>query len=134
MTKLVLLLRFDTFTAPLRGEQSVVGRSSYCSISLTHASISRVHASLVRRDGYVELRDLGSKNGTFLNGTPVGETPRRLELGDELRFGDVTCVFEQAEATNSIRASTARPPVPHTTGEHPALSPPGAGNDKNRPD
>ncbi len=111
MNRHLWLLRFDTFTVTLRGDQSIVGRSSYCSVALTHPSVSRVHAAVVRRDGHLEIRDLGSKNGTFVNGAGVGAAPKRLEVGDVLRFGDVTCVLEEGGPNSSRHTSTNRPPA-----------------------
>lgn len=63
---------------------NLVGRSSECDISLAAAHLSRRHAELSVIDSVLYVRDLGSANGTYLNGKPVTEA--RVKRGDELRF------------------------------------------------
>ncbi|GAB2935695.1 FHA domain-containing protein [Nonomuraea fastidiosa] len=69
-------------------ERYVVGRGSSCDLVLTDLTVSRVHAELRREgDGAWMLVDLGSLNGTRLNGWRlVG--PARVKSGDEVAFGD----------------------------------------------
>ncbi|PZG21628.1 DUF1707 and FHA domain-containing protein [Nonomuraea aridisoli] len=66
----------------------VVGRGSACDLVLSDLTVSRVHAELRRAaDGEWMLVDLGSLNGTRLNGWRlVG--PARVKSGDEVSFGD----------------------------------------------
>jgi len=49
--------------------------------------VSQVHARVFRRDGDTMIEDLGSKNGTYLNGERVGE-PMPLRKGDRIQFGE----------------------------------------------
>src|SRR4051794_11990120 len=49
----------------------VVGRKEDCDIRLEHKSVSKLHCVIVRTDGLLLLRDLGSTNGTRVNGTRV---------------------------------------------------------------
>ncbi|MDR5857455.1 FHA domain-containing protein [Caballeronia sp. LZ062] len=51
------------------------------------AQLSRRHARVFIEHGSVYIADLGSKNGTALNGTPVRDVPARLKSGDEISFG-----------------------------------------------
>ncbi|WP_433516059.1 FHA domain-containing protein [Nonomuraea sp. CA-143628] len=66
----------------------VVGRGSACDLVLSDLTVSRVHAELRREDdGGWMLVDLGSLNGTRLNGWRlVG--PAKIKSGDEVSFGD----------------------------------------------
>ena len=49
----------------------VVGRKEDCDLRLEHKSVSKLHCIIVRTDGLLLLRDLGSTNGTRVNGTRV---------------------------------------------------------------
>ena len=70
----------------LRTEVTTVGRGEGVDIALDDASVSRLHAELVRRGPHVYIADLGlSANGTRVNGRPVGR--RILADGDVLSFG-----------------------------------------------
>jgi|SRR5688500_11276894 len=76
---------------PEPGEVLRIGRAADCDLRLDHPSVSRVHAELADGlDGWV-LRDLGSKNGSHLDGLRVERA--RLERACWLRFGDVHCEF-----------------------------------------
>jgi predicted component of type VI protein secretion system len=52
-------------------DMTLVGRGEECDIRLDHKSISKIHCVLVKTDGVLILRDLGSTNGTRVNGTRV---------------------------------------------------------------
>jgi len=70
------------------GCEVTLGRSPECSMQLPSAGASRRHASIAWRGERVVLRDLGSTNGTFLNGERVeGETT--LASGDRITIGGV---------------------------------------------
>ncbi|MBB3168533.1 FHA domain-containing protein [Simiduia aestuariiviva] len=64
--------------------ETIVGRASDCDIVLAAAHLSRRHAQLTVKEGLLYVKDLGSANGTFLNGVQVTEA--RVKRGDELRF------------------------------------------------
>jgi hypothetical protein len=70
----------------------VVGRSPECDISIVDSNVSRRHAEIQPRgDGFVVV-DLGSTNGTRVNGIRVSE--RELQDGDELAFGNTRMLFQ----------------------------------------
>lgn len=76
------------------GAQSrfTIGREPACDMMLTDDTVSRWHASLERRaEGWL-LADLGSTNGTRLNGWRVNH-PTRVRSGDMVSFGGVTFVL-----------------------------------------
>jgi pSer/pThr/pTyr-binding forkhead associated (FHA) protein len=52
-------------------EMTLVGRQEDCDLRLDHKSVSKMHCVLVKTDGLILLRDLGSTNGTRVNGTRV---------------------------------------------------------------
>ncbi|WP_407912115.1 DUF1707 and FHA domain-containing protein [Kitasatospora sp. NE20-6] len=70
--------------APLR-----IGRNHGCGLRLSDSTVSRVHAELRHRDGAWELHDLGSANGTYVNGRRV-TGPVRVGPGDQVGFGSTS--------------------------------------------
>lgn len=67
-------------------DELLVGRHHRCDVVLDDPSVSRMHLRLLFRDGSWVLRDLGSTNGTIVNGAPVGRC--ELRPGDRLVLGD----------------------------------------------
>lgn len=90
----------------------LIGRGADCDLALPERQVSRHHAKILRRPGYFELEDLGSKNGTHLNGQPVSENVR-LQDGDEIQIAlAVKLVFIGTGATMPL---TFEPPKPART-------------------
>ena len=87
-----------------------IGRAPGCDLVIEHPSVSRAHAELRDADGTWRLRDLDSKNGSFVDGARVGEVA--LAPPCWLRIGDVHCefgVFDAMQAANAeARALTRR--------------------------
>ena len=73
-------------------DEVTVGRGEDNDIVIPHASISRSHARLLRRDGGFELMDLNSTNGTFVDEHPVHGSAF-LGSGSEVRLGDIKFVL-----------------------------------------
>jgi hypothetical protein len=104
-----------TFT--LEGDQINIGRESSNEITINDAEISRRHSRLTFQGGKYVLEDLGSTNGTFVNGQRLAG-PRVLKAGEVVSFGEqIVLVFEVV--TNdpgatmvSPRAAAAVPSVP----------------------
>lgn len=92
---------------PLKGV-TVIGRAADCDISLAAAHLSRRHAQLQIVDGALYVKDLGSANGTFLNGKQVSEA--RVKRGDELRFDAL--VFGVMGPADELAKTTVRPVPP----------------------
>jgi hypothetical protein len=75
---------------PVGAVPVVVGRDPGCDVACPDLSVSRWHARVeVRSDGKVQVADLGSANGTFVNRVRVKSAP--LRGGDQLQLGN--CVF-----------------------------------------
>jgi hypothetical protein len=81
-----------------------IGRGEGCGLPIDHPSISRSHAELRAQDGTWILRDLGSKNGCFVEGSRIAEA--RLERQCWLRLGDVYCEFAPLTAAEVAAAET----------------------------
>jgi pSer/pThr/pTyr-binding forkhead associated (FHA) protein len=70
------------------GPELTLGRAAGCSIVLDEQYVSQVHSRIFIRDGSVFAEDLGSTNGTWVNGSrAVGQMPARL--GDRIQVGNV---------------------------------------------
>jgi pSer/pThr/pTyr-binding forkhead associated (FHA) protein len=69
-----------------------LGRGEDNDVVIPHASVSRAHARLLRRNGVFELTDLNSTNGSYVNGQPV-QGSVRVGSGNQVRFGDVRFVL-----------------------------------------
>lgn len=101
--------------------KTTVGRVADNDLQIDDVSVSSHHAEIVERDGAFVLKDLGSTNGTELNGAPVTES--LLSPGDEIRFGNIRALFLEEELMDEVRtipeqeappqadsAGSARPP------------------------
>jgi pSer/pThr/pTyr-binding forkhead associated (FHA) protein len=70
------------------GNEVTLGRGQGCQVQLPDPMVSQLHARLFRKDKGLFIEDLGSTNGTFLNGRKVG-APARLNRGDRIRVGPI---------------------------------------------
>ena len=84
--------------------QYVIGRHPECDLVLeSGAVVSRQHARLFSRNGGYACEDLGSRNGTFVNGKLING-PTQLQDGDTVRICDIEMLFGDAREESSIRA------------------------------
>lgn len=79
----------------LTDEKTSVGRVADNALQISDDSVSSHHAEITLEGGALHLHDLGSTNGTFVNGEQV--TDAILRHGDEVRFGTVETVFHGEE-------------------------------------
>ena len=95
----------------------VVGRSRSCDVRLRDDTVSRLHAALIWRGGTLVLEDLGSSNGTWVNGERI-LSPRSVVAGDAVRFGSVKGAIEAGvtPATTSTPVATPVVATEHTHG------------------
>jgi phosphoserine phosphatase RsbU/P len=84
---------------PLANERVTIGRSRDSDIFLPDQWLSRHHAEILRKDAAFYLHDLGSKNGTLLNGEPV-HGDRRLRHGDVITLGEHVLTFSIEEVAD----------------------------------
>lgn len=79
-------LKYRGTRFPLRRGETVVGRSPYCSIVLSNTRASRQHCAITWDEHGLILSDLGSSNGTYLNGARL-QKQAKLHAGDVLSVG-----------------------------------------------
>jgi len=94
---------------PLEKAIVLIGRQADCDVSLTHSrKVSRKHCCIAQVNSSYVVRDLGSTNGVFVNGTRV-RRETGLSLGDELAIGDVRFRLQtEASLTKSGKISVDR--------------------------
>ncbi|MDR3197151.1 MAG: FHA domain-containing protein [Planctomycetaceae bacterium] len=71
---------------PITGPKFIIGRADDCHLKPRSELISRYHCAVISEEGYVAIRDLGSKNGVYLNGERVS-MEHELKNGDKLSIG-----------------------------------------------
>jgi hypothetical protein len=77
-----------TDTVDLSNNRMFVGRSADCDVVLPYDEVSRMHALIVRRHGSVWITDLGSANGTHVDGISVGDEPCEFHPGSVITIAD----------------------------------------------
>jgi DNA-binding winged helix-turn-helix (wHTH) protein len=92
---------------PLREGGNIVGRTVEAAVVLTDSSVSRRHARITIRDDEAWVEDLGSKNGTFVNGRRIDCAP--IAPHDVVEFAGATAslVGEKLSSTDSLRIDFA---------------------------
>ena len=120
MAKLVIFLPdAGEVTHELTQARITVGRTEENDLCINDASVSTRHAEFALAGGRYVLRDLGSTNGTRVNGRPATEV--ELAPGDRIRFGNVEGDYEPDAAP---RSSGPLPPqeefVPATQSQRPS--------------
>lgn len=91
---------------PFVRDEITIGRQEGNTIRLTERNVSRRHARLVRQSGHVLIEDLGSYNGTRINGERI-QGPSEIHDGDLVQIGDYDLALQTAEASTSAPARAA---------------------------
>ena len=84
----------------------VIGRDDACNLVLDDPEVSRRHAYLIEAGGGIEVGDLGSSNGTRLNGRRV-EQPTQLKPGDTLEIGGTRMQVDASTAVDPVEPAAA---------------------------
>lgn len=87
---------------PLRGAELILGRQRGCGLRIAAHEISRQHCRIRVRGQQVAVLDLGSANGTFVNGRLV-RSEQLLGPGDHLQIGPVTFLLEDDASATPIK-------------------------------
>jgi hypothetical protein len=113
-------------TFPLAGEKTYIGRDQGNDIAIDDPEVSRRHAGITRGPSGYSIEDLGSTNGTFVNGIRI-TSPQALRDGDIIGLGQVVLAFEEAaEVSGDTVTNMAVPPPSIARGAPPppAYAPP----------
>jgi len=121
---------------PLKRQRTVVGRKPECNIRVPVSSVSREHCEILLDGDKLTIRDLGSSNGTYVNGQRVQDSP--LAAGDLVGIGPAVFVLKidgkpahidpkdarargaAPEPMSAAAAPQARPAAPVKAGAKPA--------------
>lgn len=87
---------------------TTVGRHDDCQLRIKSSQVSRKHCELFEKKGLLLVKDLGSSNGTYVNGKRITDQ-RVLEAGDELTIGQVSLKVAKADDTGSRPSAGPRP-------------------------
>ena len=74
----------------LGADEIIIGRSPECGLLIDESFVSRQHAAISSDNSTYSIRDLGSKNGTWVNNQRIGDSPKTLQDGDLIHFGNPT--------------------------------------------
>ena len=108
MAKLVLLQGGEATTYPLKNLPLQIGRHPDCGIQLDSNMVSRYHAEVREEDGAFKIEDLGSGNGTFVNGKKT-EGEYSLKDGDRIKLGPLLLRFEAGATAFSSSGKSTEP-------------------------
>ena len=96
---------------PITGSQFMIGRAEDCQLKPRSELISRYHCALLTETSYVAVRDLGSKNGVYVNGERIG-VEQELKNGDRLAIGplefEIVIAAAEPVATDPVADLVAR--------------------------
>ena len=98
----------ETYWFDLRKDKTTLGRSADNDIPLLDPFSSGHHAAIVCARGGFLIRDIGSKNGTFLNGKKVARDVE-LKRGDEILVGSTRVIFDKEVSSNVEVTESAAP-------------------------
>lgn len=106
----VLKGRSASQTLRLGDGVTTIGRQDECQLRIKSSQVSRRHCQLAEKDGRLMVKDLGSSNGTFVNGVRI-DGPKALEPGDTLTIGSVTFKIEGPGSASKAAVVAAAPPA-----------------------
>jgi len=114
-------------TFGLEKDLIMIGRAPDNDVVINHPEVSRQHARLTRRGTAVVLEDLGSTNGTFVNGVRLS-APHTLSNGDVIGLGDAVTLTYYGPTGGAEDTVVARPgavpPPPAAPTPRPTVPPP----------
>jgi EAL domain-containing protein (putative c-di-GMP-specific phosphodiesterase class I) len=103
-----LSLGGDIRRVPISSGRFQVGRRSDIHLCLAHPSVSKAHAEFVASEAALFVRDLGSTNGTFVNGERISvDTP--IDERDVVQFSDFEFIVGRTQIEESMRTITSSP-------------------------
>lgn len=105
MTELIIQTgKHQGKTIDLAGMDCIIGRHESCKIRIASEDVSKQHCRLKHKADGVYLKDLGSRNGTFLNDQPIADEVK-IKPGDLLRIGPMTFLIAEGKTVPAKAAA-----------------------------
>jgi hypothetical protein len=92
--EVVAAMGYEPGTSFRIGDSATLGRSDSAEIRLDDPFASSAHARIFPRGQYMYIEDMGSTNGTYLNGRPL-RRPEQLKVADVVRIGDTEYRYQE---------------------------------------
>ena len=111
--KLILFKKNGSQKAiPLPSKVTIIGRRQDCDLRIPLMPVSRRHCQLILNNETLKIRDLGSRNGTFLNGKRIEEAT--AQAGDKIMIGPLTFAIQINGQPKDfvLPAQPAQKPIP----------------------
>jgi pSer/pThr/pTyr-binding forkhead associated (FHA) protein len=99
----------DKIEATLDQLETEIGKASHNRIVLSDPTVSGTHAIVLARDGGYNIVDLGSSNGTFVNGRKLGNESHTLHHGDKIQLGQALLTFRNPAETAENKTARLSP-------------------------
>src|SRR5579872_1366918 len=95
MVQLIILQEGEATTFDLVDDETVIGRHPECNLQINSNMVSRKHAKVTKDSTGFLVEDMGSGNGTFVNGKKI-EGPTVLDHEDRIKLGPILLRFENS--------------------------------------
>jgi pSer/pThr/pTyr-binding forkhead associated (FHA) protein len=99
----------EKIEATLDQLETEIGKASHNRIVLSDPTVSGTHAIVLARDGGYNIVDLGSSNGTFVNGRRLGNESHVLQHGDKIQLGQALLTFRNPAETAENKTARLSP-------------------------
>jgi len=99
----------EKIEAPLDQLETEIGKAPHNRIVLSDPTVSGTHAIVLARDGGYNIVDLGSSNGTFVNGRKLGNESHVLQHGDKIQLGQALLTFRNPAETAENKTARLSP-------------------------
>jgi pSer/pThr/pTyr-binding forkhead associated (FHA) protein len=104
-----------------------IGKAPHNSFVISDPTVSNTHAVIIAREGCYSIVDLGSSNGTIVDGKRLGNEAYTLQHGDKIQLGQVVLTFRNPAETTENKTARLSPEALDDVRRRIALSPPAIG-------
>jgi pSer/pThr/pTyr-binding forkhead associated (FHA) protein len=113
--------------ALLNQVETDIGKAPHNSFVISDPTVSNTHAVIIAREGCYSIVDLGSSNGTIIDGKRLGNEAYTLQHGDKIQLGQVVLTFRNPAETTENQTARLSPQALEDVRRRIALNPPAIG-------